>query len=94
MTVDDTARGMPITPATAAAVTLDMLNRTGPPPMATCPTDGEPLIMTFEHAGAEFLCMECGRWFGFLAPTPAVETPELTARYEALRARFDAGERP
>lgn len=64
-----------------------------PAPMACCPRDGEPLISTFERAGAEFLCMVCGGWFGFLAPNPG-DAEALAGRYAELKARFDAGERP
>lgn len=63
------------------------------PPFATCPRDGEPLISCMERAGAEFVCIACGDWFGFLSLTPAAPTPELQARYELLRSLFDAGER-
>lgn len=84
--INDTARGLPITRAA-------LLGRKEPP-MACCPKDGEPLISTFRYPGAEFVCMVCGGLFGFLAPTPKTETPELTARYNELQARFDAGDRP
>lgn len=94
--IDDTAQGMKLTPTTAMVVSASMLSRPDnePKPYATCPHDDEPLICTLEHAGAEFLCMVCGRWYGWLAPTPQQPTPELDARYEELRARFDRGERP
>lgn len=75
-------------------VAARLLDRTRPRPMACCPRDGEPLVSTFERRGAEFLCMVCGGWFGFLSPSPREATPELDARYEELRARFRAGERP
>ena len=91
--VNDTAIGMPLTNATTMAVGLDLMNR-DEPPMACCPKDGEPLISTFRYPGAEFVCMICGSLLGFLAPTPKVETPELTARYEELRTAFDAGVKP
>lgn len=94
--IEDHAAGMPMRGAAPVVVALSLLGRPAgtPPPMATCPHDGEPLIATLEQDGAEFLCMVCGRFFGFLAPTPAVETPELTARYDDLRARHAAGARP
>lgn len=93
MSIDDSARGLPMKPATALAASLDLVGRKVTP-TATCPQDGAPLIMTFEMPGAEFLCMECGQYSGFLAPVPADPTPELDARYLELKARFDAGERP
>lgn len=64
-----------------------------PAPVATCPSDGESLIMTFERPGAEFVCVVCGRWYGFLAPVPAEPSPELEARRIVLREAFDAGAR-
>lgn len=75
---------------------LDIIGRdkSKPRPYAGCPRDREPLISTIERRGAEFLCMVCGGWFGFLAPTPIEPTPEVDARYAELQARFDAGERP
>ena len=93
MKIDDTARGAPITPASAIATAMDLINRKEPP-MACCPKDGEPLMSTFRYPGAEFVCMVCGSAYGFLAPTPKEETPELKARHDELRARFDAGETP
>lgn len=75
-------------------VAARLMDRDKPRPMATCPSDGEPLISTFERRGAEFLCMVCGRWLGFLSPEPADPTTELEARHAELQARFDAGERP
>lgn len=62
-------------------------------PTAGCPKDDEPLIPTFERSGAEFYCLECGTYYGFLSPKPLEDTPELDARYKELKARFDAGER-
>ncbi len=91
--VNDTARGMPLTDATATVAALDLINRKDPP-MACCPRDGEPLISTFKYPGAEFVCMVCGNLLGFLAPTPKPDTPELSARHDELRARFDAGDKP
>lgn len=84
-------------------MTVDDHFRTFPPahrgpdgaaPYALCPRDKEPLVSTIEHQGAEFLCMVCGTWYGFMAPVPGVPTPELDARHEELRAAFDRGERP
>lgn len=91
--INDTARGLPLTPASATIAALDLINR-DEPPTACCPKDGEPLMSTFRYPGAEFVCMVCGGEFGFLAPTPKKDTPELRARHDELRARFDAGETP
>lgn len=64
----------------------------GDPKMyACCPRDNEPLICTLERPRAEFHCMVCGGWFGFLAPKPMEETPERNQRYEQLQALFDSG---
>jgi hypothetical protein len=91
--VNDTARGMPMTNATAAATAMDLIGRKKAP-MAICPSDGEPLISTFKYPGAEFVCMVCGGLLGFLAPTPKEVTPELQQRHDELRAKFDAGVTP
>lgn len=72
---------------------LRIMDKTQPRPYACCPRDGEPLISTLERAGAEFVCVVCGSWFGFLSPKPGLPTPERAARYDELRARFNAGER-
>jgi hypothetical protein len=65
-----------------------------PPQTACCRTCKDmPLISTFERAGAEFHCMGCGGWFGFMSPKGMEDTPELDAKYKALLARFEAGER-
>lgn len=58
-------------------------------PMACCPRDGEPLVMTFEYPGAEFVCMECNGLFGYLDPAPGDPTPERLARHAELKARYD-----
>ena len=70
-----------------------LLDESKPKPVACCPTDGEPLIFTLERSGAEFHCMVCGRWFGFLSPRPADSTPELIARHAELQTQFDRGVR-
>lgn len=91
--VNDTARGMPLTTATGAVVSLDLMNGKETP-TACCPNDGEPLMSTFRYPGAEFVCMVCGNRLGFLSPTPKTNTPELQARHDQLRALFDAGVEP
>ena|SRR5438105_3982592 len=58
-------------------------------PMAVCPRDGAPLIPTMVFRGAEFYCLDCGARLGYLSPTPAEATPELEARYDALKAEWD-----
>jgi hypothetical protein len=73
---------------------LRITDKTKPRPYACCPRDGEPLITSLERRGAEFVCLVCGGWFGFLSPKPGDPTPELDARYAELKARYDAGERP
>ncbi len=64
------------------------------PQTAVCPKDGEPLVMSLERAGYEFVCIICGNWLGFLSPNGATPTPELDARYEELLAQYKAGKRP
>ena len=61
----------------------------GKPPMATCPADGEPLVSTLEFRGVEFVCVPCGRTYGFLSPAPAESTPEIEARLAVLQAQYD-----
>lgn len=63
----------------------------GDKPVACCPRDGEPLVFTFEQRGAEFHCIACGKWFGFLSPVPKDPTDELMERYAKIRALFDEG---
>lgn len=72
---------------------LRLIDRSKPAPMATCPRDDEPLIASFEQRGAEFVCIVCGTWYGFLSPKPADPTPELNARYSELRGLYAAGVR-
>ena len=62
-----------------------------PKKYAGCPRCNEPLICTMERRGAEFHCMVCGGWFGFLAPKPLDVTPEMDKRYEQLDALFSSG---
>jgi hypothetical protein len=57
-------------------------------PTAVCRVDGEPLVSTLAFYQAEFVCVVCGRTYGFLEPDGADNTPELQARYEELRARW------
>jgi hypothetical protein len=72
-------------------VALDLLGRKGNPPMAMCRRcDDEPLVMTFEFPGAEFVCMNCKALYGFLDPRPAEETPELRAKYEQRLKEYEA----
>lgn len=76
----------------ALAMALEVGSRKGPPPMACCPhCPGEvPLISTFRWPGAEFYCLDCGGLVSFVGPKAAVETPELTADYEARLAEWKA----
>ena len=76
----------------AFAMVLDAIARKQqgkPAPMATCPRCREPLIFTFRFQGKEFICMGCGRLWGFVEPIPAESTPELEARYRELKAKWD-----
>jgi hypothetical protein len=67
---------------------LRIMDKTKPAPMATCPTCHDPLVMTFEFPGAEFICVPCDRLYGFLSPLAAESTPELEARHEELKAEY------
>jgi hypothetical protein len=60
---------------------------------AGCPSCREPLISTFEVRKKEFVCVVCGDYFEFLSPVRLGESPEIEARYNALKAQFDAGVR-
>ena len=71
-----------------------LLGSRGDSPVATCPSDREPLVPTFERRGAEFVCAVCGSWYGFLSPTPADSTPELEARAQELAEAWRAGTAP
>lgn len=61
----------------------------GNQPMACCPRDGEPLIMTFEFMGAEFICGVCNTKFGFLSPRPEPWTQSLQDRHDELKILYD-----
>lgn len=77
--------------AEALAAVLDMHTRAPDAlaPMACCPTDREPLVATMEFRGAEFVCMVCGTKYGFLSAIGRPITPELQARHDELRARYE-----
>lgn len=79
MGIDDSIRTLPIDPKNKR-----------PTPMACCPKDGEPLVLTLEFKGAEFICMGCKQLYGFLAPIGKPNTPELQARYAELKAQYAA----
>lgn len=61
-------------------------------PIALC-CCGTPLVSTFEMRGAEWYCVTCERFHGWLharegsGPNP---TPELQARYEAAEEQYQA----
>lgn len=62
------------------------------PGIVCCADDGEPLVMTFERNGYEYVCQVCGRWTMFFddghvhKPT----TPELEARHTELLEQYRA----
>lgn len=65
-----------------------------PAPWACCPTDGEPLIGTFEVRKKEFVCIVCGQYWEFLSPVgKPKDTPGLLERYTELKKLFDEGVR-
>lgn len=67
---------------------LNLMGRSEPP-MAMCPRcPREPLVMTFEVPGAEFTCLGCDGWFGFLDPRPVESTPELDAMHDEREAAY------
>lgn len=76
----------------AFGMVLDSIKRKEegkPPPMATCPSCKEPLIMTFRFPGKEFICVCCRKLWGFVDPIPAEVTPELNARRDELVAQWE-----
>lgn len=60
-------------------------------PTALC-CCGTPLVSTMEKRGAEWYCVTCQQFFGWLharkgdGPNPS---PELDARYEQAREQYD-----
>ena len=57
-------------------------------PTAVCVVDGEPLVSTLLFEQAEFVCVACGRTYGFLSPSSAPTTRELQKRTLEHAARF------
>lgn len=58
-------------------------------PMALCVDCHEPLVMTKEWSGFDFVCVVCGRKHTFMEPTPGVTTEALRGRQSMLRIRYD-----
>lgn len=58
--------------------------------VATCLTDGAPLVSTIAFRYAEFYCLECGTSTGIFGPAVKGEdeTPELLAKMEAATAEW------
>lgn len=58
---------------------------------AVCREDQEPLISTLEFPGFEFVCVVCGRKYGFLEPhSMPDDTPGMQERYDELKKIYDA----
>lgn len=72
------------------ALSMALRRREGPPPVACCPEDGEPLVMTMAYSGAEFVCQVCKALYGYLDPVEGEPTPERLARAAELKAEFQA----
>lgn len=81
-----------VTDEVNVATAFELLSREEPP-VACCPRDGKPLIGTFEQRGAEFHCLKCGGWFGYLTPTAVSPSPEVDAELARLQALWDSGVR-
>lgn len=64
----------------------------GKPPLATCPACGEPLIGTTIWVHKEFVCICCGRLWGWVEPEPQEDTDERRARYEELLSEWNEAE--
>lgn len=59
--------------------------------VAMCHVDvDEPLVSTFAFAKYEFICMACGRLYGWVEPLPAEPTPELEALADQRKAEWQA----
>lgn len=69
------------------------MNDRKPAPTAVCRNDGAPLILSFEQRGKEFLCMECGQWYEYLAPAPEEPTEALANRLKFFTTLYDKGVR-
>lgn len=77
----------------AFSMVLDSMKRKRegtPAPIAMCPSCNEPLIMTFQFPGKEFICVCCRKLWEFIDPTPAEATPERIARHQVLKAKWEA----
>lgn len=58
------------------------------PPMATCHADDEPLVMTFEAPGYEFICMVCRTRYEFFGPKAVEWTEQRQARLDELEIEY------
>lgn len=56
-------------------------------PTACCRDDNEPLVLTFERRGYEFVCVVCGRYYTYFEPKPLPSTAARSRRLEVLKAR-------
>jgi hypothetical protein len=56
--------------------------------VATCPSCGDVLVMTFAWRGSEFVCLGCSALLGYMDPEPADETPDLTESMAARKAEW------
>lgn len=78
----------PIDDTFSAEAMRHLFQQTPSPMMACCPRDDEPLVATMERAGAEFVCVVCGTWYGYMAPKPKPATAELETRAAAHREQY------
>lgn len=67
------------------------LEPSGPAPASikVCPLDGEPVVFTLKHPGAEYLCVICGWLGGIFGPGEVEATADLIARRDVLVARYE-----
>jgi hypothetical protein len=56
---------------------------------ATCHVDGEPLVSTLVFSKKEFVCVVCGRTYGFMEPVAAPETPKIKRRQKTLEKKWN-----
>lgn len=58
------------------------------PKIAMC-VCGQPLVATLAFSKKEFVCADCLRTYTFFGPDPADETPELIAKCEEQRTKWE-----
>jgi len=60
-------------------------------PFACCPRCGEPLVSTFEFRKKEWVCVACPAVWDWLSARAGAVSPEMQARYDEHKKRYDTG---